>query len=169
MVINIFGGGGSGKTTLQFALLGRDGFINLVPFTTRSRRFGEKDGVHYRFITGEVFSRTELTLKRVADGSLYGVALNDLYTPGFVVTTFDLNGISELEKLNLDARIVYLNIPEVERVFRMLSRGDSREAVMRRVAADRVYIRYPKTVYPILEIQGGTLEEIMDQVLIFIR
>ncbi|MBT4722485.1 hypothetical protein HOB30_01895 [Candidatus Falkowbacteria bacterium] len=41
MIINIFGGGGSGKTTLQMALLKDPRFINVIPYTTRKMRSGE--------------------------------------------------------------------------------------------------------------------------------
>ena len=50
-MINIIGGGGSGKTTLSNSLIEMDGFTRLLPYTTRKKRPGEVDEVDYRFIS----------------------------------------------------------------------------------------------------------------------
>lgn len=168
MILNIFGGGGSGKTTLQFALLDRGGFTNLVPYTTRQRRPGEQDGIHYRFVTPEQFRDADLVLQRFDGGALYGVALQDLRAPGIVITTFDLNGIFNLERMAIDAKIVFLNISEPERIARMLRRGDDRELVLRRAARDHERIHAPNTIYPVLEIKGGRIDEVVEQVVNFV-
>jgi len=48
---------GAGKTSLVKALLERDPTLALaVSFTTRARREGERDGVHYHFVDPDIFA-----------------------------------------------------------------------------------------------------------------
>ena len=169
MILNIFGGGGSGKTTLQFALLRLIGFTNLVPYTTRTKRTSEQNGIHYHFVTKKEFEKKELILKRHINNVSYGVLHQDLLATGMVVTTFDLVGISELENMGIDSKIIYLDIPESKRIYRMLERGDNYETVKHRVIIDRKQIQTPNTIFPILTICGGSVEEIIHKVLNFVK
>ena len=57
---------GNGKTTVCRELLERDPHLRLsMSHTTRKPRSGEKDGVHYHFVSGEKFREL-----READGFL---------------------------------------------------------------------------------------------------
>ena len=49
---------GAGKSSLVRALLEGDPHLRLsISYTTRPPRPGEEDGVHYHFVTREVFQR----------------------------------------------------------------------------------------------------------------
>lgn len=173
MLLNILGGGGSGKTTLKLALLRmEETYAGLVSYTTRPRRPEEKDGVHYHFVSVESYlSNSTLTLKREADGWLYGVDQRDLELhteTRVVVTTFDVDGIRALEKTRKAVKVVYLNIPEEERRRRMLLRGDDPSAVSRRILIDRERLRNPECTFPLLEIRGGGLDEIVRRAQAFV-
>jgi hypothetical protein len=108
-------------------------------------------------------------MKRFANNSMYGVALQDITMTGIVITTLDLNGIAELERLKVDARVVFLNISEAVRIERMLGRGDDPTTVMSRIKMDREHICYPKTIYPVLEIREENFRQNFDQVLNFVK
>lgn len=169
MILNIYGGGGSGKTTLLFELLRLSGFVNLVPYTTRASRPGEINGLHYHFISGFSFLNTKLVLKRYIDGEAYGVILDDLRSLDIVISTLSQEAILELERMNIDSKIVYLNVKESVRIFRMLSRGDNYDAVIRRIMIDRKQICTPKTKFPVFEIKEMKLEDIVSKVVDFCK
>lgn len=169
MVLNLFGGGGSGKTTLQMELLKIHGFANLVPFTTRKPRAGEKEGLHYHYVSETAFKTLELIMVREANGYFYGVRKENLYSADIIITTFDLNGIEVLEKLTLGLKIVYLNISEQERIERMILRGDTIEQVSKRVVDDKAKIVFPRANCPILEINDGSIKSTIEKILTFVR
>jgi len=172
MILDILGGGGSGKTTLKFALLRmRAIFTGFVPYTTRPKRLEEEEGVHYHFVSTETFQTHAFVLKREADGWLYGVDRNDLEqkTNGRVlVTTFDIDGIRALEAMHKTVKVVYLNIPESERMRRMLTRGDEPAAVARRIVIDQRRLFHLNFASPILEVRSGDLDKIVEKVLKFV-
>lgn len=173
MVLDILGGGGSGKTTLKFALLESEAFSGFVPYTTRPKRPEEIDGVHYHFISVERFHEMDdsFVLKRTADSWLYGVLKQDLQSRTdrkVVVATFDASGIRKLEEMGTTVKVVYLNIPESERRRRMLNRGDDHETVLRRLALDQVQFQDFDFCSPVLEIRGGSIDEIVSMVVNFV-
>lgn len=173
MILNILGGGGSGKTTLKFALLQLDGFVGYVSYTTRPRRPTEQDGVHYHFVSEDQFhSLSTLILKRKAGGYLYGIDAKDLFETSpdkVLVTTFDVEGIRTLESLGQEIRVVFLNISECERKRRMLERGDHPSEIEKRIArVDRgkfVNLDFGSSV---IEIKYGSVTEIVEQILQFL-
>ena len=124
MILDILGGGGSGKTTLKLALLGLgEIFRGFISYTTRPKRSVEEDGIHYHFISTEAYFRNgSLVLKREADGWFYGVDQKDLepcLDKRVMVTTFDIAGIRALEEMGRKVKVIYLNIPKEERERRM--------------------------------------------------
>lgn len=54
MIICLLGKTGCGKSTTEKALVKR-GLKNVVSYTTRNKRENEVDGVHYHFVSREVF------------------------------------------------------------------------------------------------------------------
>ncbi len=173
MILDILGGGGSGKTTLKFALLRMGAkFTGFVPYTTRPKRPDETDGVHYHFVSTEVFQTySTFVLKREADGWLYGVDRNDLEQKAdgrVLVATFDIDGIRALEAMHKKVKVVYLDIPESERMRRMLSRGDKPTTVIRRIGIDQRRLSHLNFTSPVLEVRDGDLNEIVGKVLKFV-
>ena len=173
MILDIIGGGGSGKTTLKFALLNTtSSFVGYTSYTTRVKRPEETDGVQYHFVSHESFLNNDsLTLKREADGHLYGIDQKDLLprTDGkILVATFNVVGVRTLEKMGRDIKVLYLNIPEKERINRMLLRGDDPEQIIRRITADRTYLNNLEFDSPLLEITGGNIDEIISKIHAFV-
>ncbi|MBU1895579.1 hypothetical protein KJ641_01770 [Patescibacteria group bacterium] len=174
MILNILGGGGSGKTTLKFALLRMGAkFTGFVPYTTRPKRPDETDGVHYHFVSTEVFQTYSSTfvLKREADGWLYGVKWNNLEQKAdgrVLVATFDIDGIRALEAMHKKVKVIYLNIPELERIRRMHARGDEPATVIRRIGIDQRRLSHLNLTSPVLEVRDGDLNEIVERVLKFV-
>src|SRR5579862_5514271 len=78
LLIVLSGPSAVGKTTLARALVaqGWPGYV-MVTVTTRRKRLGEVDGVHYHFRTGEQFqemiARDELIERAEVHGNWYGI------------------------------------------------------------------------------------------------
>lgn len=56
MIITLVGPSGSGKTSISHTLKQKYGFEEIVSYTTRQPRSGEKDHVDYHFITNQKFN-----------------------------------------------------------------------------------------------------------------
>lgn len=174
MILNILGGGGSGKTTLKMALLQfTETFVGFVSYTTRPQRQGEINGVHYHFVTEkQFFSNDSIVLSRVADSYHYGVSVYDLEPRignKIILTTFDVDGIKALERMGQYVKVVYLNIAEGERRRRMCLRGDRISDIEKRIALDRSRVGATGFASSILDISGGDVTEIVERVKLFVR
>jgi guanylate kinase len=167
MILNILGGGGSGKTTLQFFLKEKEGFYTFVPLTTRIKRDNELDGMHYHFITFEEFQRDKsiVMTRNTGKNYFYGIRMDDILNyKSITVTTLDIYGIEELEKLNILVKVIYLDISEDERTRRMRERGDSMEQIVDRLEIDRFSFHKLNFRYPMLKINGGSVESIYKKI-----
>jgi guanylate kinase len=139
---------GTGKTTVCRALVERDPGIEFsISHTTRARRSGEEDGLHYRFVSRVEFERL------VADGAfvehaeyagnLYGTSFASLDEPlrrgADLLLEVDVQGALQLRERRPDARFIFLLPPSLEELERRL-RGrntDAAEVVERRLALVR--------------------------------
>lgn len=172
MILNILGPGGSGKSTLKFALKKLNGFHTFVPITTRNMRKGEIDGIHYRFVTIEQFrsNNSIILIRDIGKDRLYG---NDKYDivnhKSVTITTLDVFGIRELEHLCIELKVVFLNIAEDERVKRMKRRGDSRGMISERLDIDKNFFQNISFKSPMLEINGGSVSEIIGRINNFLK
>lgn len=80
-IITISGPRGVGKTTVMHQLHAEHDIAPIVPYTTREKRAGEKDGIDYRFVDNAQFTQIRharpmfdvLNLK----GNQYGTPLRD--------------------------------------------------------------------------------------------
>ena len=146
-MIVLVGPSGSGKSTLELWVCKQYGLNRVVSLTTRPPRQGEQDGVHYRFVTEEEFSRldNEGKLAETAEysGHLYGTLKDDIGDKKVIVV--EPNGLEQLvEAVGRDKLIIfYIKVPERERIIRMLRRGDSVNNVIQRVKWDRLHFNYP--------------------------
>ncbi len=139
---------GAGKTSLVRALLERDsGLGRSVSATTRAPRPGERDGVHYHFLTPDRF-RTELAAGGFLEhaevfGNLYGTRASDVRrdcTPGrSLILEIDWQGARQVRACFPAAVGVFILPPsgaELER--RLRTRGtDSDTVIERRLAQAR--------------------------------
>lgn len=110
----------------------------MVSFTTREPRPGEKHGVDYYFVDRDVFSKTELVEKASYSGHLYGLAKNEVLkkveeNPVTVVCT-QIHGFEQLKKL-LGKRIIsiFLLVDENTIIDRVVLEGGDYAKVQERI------------------------------------
>lgn len=136
------GEGGCGKTTLVKKLSQEypDQFRRVVTCTSRPKRIGETEGVDYHFRSGEYFvDNPELVLiGKTRDGFFYGTRRSDLFSDTHhLLLTSKITGIQKLVNLGLSNIIVVrISIDEELKISRMRRRGDTEEAILRRVQSD---------------------------------
>lgn len=139
---------GTGKTTVCRALVARDPLLEFsVSHTTRPQRTGEREGLHYHFVTAAEFRRLvgEGAFVEYAEyaGNLYGTSFEAIEAPlargRDLLLEVDVQGALQLRERRRDARLVFLLPPSFEELERRLrSRGtDAPEAVERRLALVR--------------------------------
>ncbi len=141
---------GTGKTTVCRAVLERDPLVDLsISHTTRTPRAGERDGVHYHFVSPSEFRRLneEGAFLEHAEygGQNYGTSWEALRLPleekgRDVLLEIEVQGAAQVRERCRDARFVFLLPPSIERLEqRLRGRGtDSTDAIDRRLAmADR--------------------------------
>ena len=138
----IVGPSGSGKTTLQDMLKNQRGYGVCVSTTTRDPRPGEIDGVHYHFVTHEVFTemdRSGLFLETATYGkNRYGLSIDSLLHAmdvghGRAVLVAEIDGFNAILNpnrrvkhllRNVMTRAVFLMVKPHIAAQRMHSRGD---------------------------------------------
>ena len=132
----------SGKTTLIKEIENR-GFKRVVTYTTRPKRPGEIDGVHYHFIHLDEFTEkvkqgffAEYTSYNASFGfCMYGSAKEDYNSIENTVIILNPEGVMSVNEDS--AYIVYLDIRESVLKDRAIKRGDSVIEISRRLASDK--------------------------------
>lgn len=160
----LVGGMASGKTTLAKELE-RKGFRRIITYTTRPKRKGEKNGVHYHFISEaefvdrirEGFFAETTSYKTVFGHWLYGSAKKDYNAPDNTVIVLNPQGIINLTE---PAFLVYLDLREAVLKERAIERGDSLSEIYRRLYDDKLYFTQMLSVkQPNITIQTATPTE----------
>lgn len=169
---------GTGKTTICRHVLERDSRLRLsISHTTRAPRAGERDGVHYHFVSGEAFREL-----READGFLehaeyggnvYGTswkAIDDPLADGRdVVLEIEVQGAAQVRERRPSACLIFL-LPPSLRVLedRLRGRGTDEDAVIQRRMAlvDRELAAAKLFDYAVI---NDDLEEAVDEVLEVMR
>ncbi|OYY92316.1 MAG: guanylate kinase [Hydrogenophilales bacterium 28-61-23] len=139
---------GAGKSSLVKALLERDAQIRLsVSCTTRAPRQGEIDGVHYHFISRDLFQerleRGEFLESAEVYGNFYGTSqrwIEDEMAAGRdILLEIDWQGAAQVRKLLPAAISIFILPPSLTELQRRLDgRGtDSAEIIAKRMAAAR--------------------------------
>lgn len=139
---------GTGKTTVCRALVAREPQLELsVSHTTRPKRAGEEDGVHYHFVSTAEFRRLvgEGAFVEYAEyaGNLYGTSFAAIEGPlargRDLLLEVDVQGALQLRERRRDARLIFLLPPSQDELERRLrDRGtDTPEVVERRLALVR--------------------------------
>ena len=137
----LLGESASGKSSIVRHLVKEYGFKNIVTYTTRPPREGEKDGIDYHFISEEQF------LKYQAEGFFaetavyrkwyYGSAKKDyMQESNKVVAVLTPHGLRQIKKNKLEVFSIYIAVPRRDRLIKILERGDDIEESYRRNLSD---------------------------------
>lgn len=139
---------GTGKTTLVTRLVkDLSGIIHSISTTTRSKRDGEIDGVHYHFVNIPAFqamvARGAFYEHAEVHGNFYGTSrewVEAQLDQGLdVILEIDWQGAAQMRKLMPECRSVFILPPSFAALeARLRGRGkDSEEVIQRRLAAAR--------------------------------
>lgn len=113
---------GTGKTTVCRRLVAEDPLVEFsVSHTTRARRAGEEDGVHYHFVGRAEFERLvakESFLEWAEyNGNLYGTSWPAIEAPlargHDVLLEIEIQGAAQVRARRADARLVLLLPPSL--------------------------------------------------------
>lgn len=139
----ISGPGGVGKSTITREVARFDQFYLSVSVTTRQPREGERDGVHYHFVTREEFE------SKIADnefmewaefaGNLYGTLESEVQRQRIagkhVLLEIEIQGARQVKLVHPEAELIFISPPSWEELEgRIRSRGtDSEERIRQRL------------------------------------
>ncbi|MEF9984170.1 MAG: hypothetical protein RR806_08750 [Oscillospiraceae bacterium] len=133
----IVGESGSGKTTIVKELEKKYELKSISSYTTRPKREFNEYG--HIFISADEFNKLEnICAYSEIQGNQYGatseqVDMSDLYV-------IDVGGI-EYFKTNFKGtkrvKVIYIQVPTVDRYLRMIQRGDAIEEALARINIDR--------------------------------
>ena len=153
-MIILIGESGSGKTTILNELEKR-GFKKAINHTTRPKRKTDDELNEYKFLSKEEFNKMwnegKLLQRAEFNNEFYGISIDSLKTDIACISITDSvkdikKRVEELNIKNVDIKTFYIYVPEEERINRMLKRGDSLEAINKRLEIDKEKFREAKTV-----------------------
>jgi guanylate kinase len=135
---------GAGKTTLAHRLAEQERLSFSVSYTTRAPRAGEQDGVDYKFVTEDEFSRMverhEFAEWAVVHGSRYGTAIHTvnraLEDGNDYLFDIDYQGGAQIRRQwPQESVLVFILPPSMAELERRLRRRatDAPEAIARRL------------------------------------
>lgn len=132
MLIVIVGESGSGKSTIAKTLAERHNVPEIVTYTTRNKRIGEKNGIDYHFVTNDIFqtmidNNQFIEYEEYSQGRFYGTTKESIIEAannGVSCIVVTPGGMRNIEKIVDNNKLlkVYLNVPLGERVQRYIKR-----------------------------------------------
>ncbi len=144
---------GAGKTSLVNALLTKDANVrHSISHTTRVSRPGEKDGVHYHFVSEaaftEILNAGGFLESASVHGARYGTsqsAVESALAEGYdLILEIDWQGAAQIRRLFPQAVSIFILPPSMETLAERLSRRgqDNAEVIAMRLAAAREEMRH---------------------------
>ena len=139
-LIVISGASGVGKgTVLNLMMEKRDDLCFSVSATTRPPRPGERDGIHYYFVTKEQFedmiAQNAFLEYDAHNANYYGTPraqAEEKMERGPVLLDIDVNGAKQVKEHSPEAVLVFIMPPSLEELERRLrGRGDTPEEQIR--------------------------------------
>lgn len=126
MLFCILGASGSGKSVLLDIVLEMCDIKNPVSHTSRKKRDGEVDGVHYHFVTEPEFEKMNIAGKMaeytVYGENYYGLSEKEIMTGGHKIVIVERHGYEQLLKhFGRDGlRLIYVKAGPIARARRMV-------------------------------------------------
>ncbi len=144
---------GAGKTTLCKELCRTvPGIKHSVSYTTRPRRKGERNNIHYFFVSQEKFksmiNKKEFAEWAMVHGNLYGTAkkhLEETINKGYdIILDIDVNGAAQMRRVYKDASYIFILPPSMKALEKRLSgrKSDADDEIYRRLNNARDEISY---------------------------
>lgn len=147
VLICIMGNSACGKDTLVNELCKRNGWTQLISYTTRPQR--KNEGATHIFVDTDIYmamkENNEIAAYTYINNNHYWSTIDQLYDSSFYI--IDPLGVASLKALNLpNLRIVtvYINVPEDVRKERALARGDDVVTYKARCFSERNQFREMK-------------------------
>lgn len=147
VLICIMGNSACGKDTLVNELCKRNGWTQLISYTTRPQR--KNEGATHIFVDTDIYiamkENNEIAAYTYINNNHYWSTIDQLYDSSFYI--IDPSGVASLKALNLpNLRIVtvYINVPEDIRKERALVRGDDVVTYKARCFSERNQFREMK-------------------------
>jgi guanylate kinase len=146
---------GTGKSTLCQKLLKNVPKVKLsVSYTTRARRKGERNDVHYTFIDEKKFKsmikKGEFAEWAMVHGNLYGTSLKrlkELNKKGYdIILDIDIHGAMQIKKSYDNASYIFILPPSMTILKKRLQHRntDSLDTIARRLKNAKAEIEYYK-------------------------
>ena len=170
-MIVLIGESGSGKTTILKELEKR-GYKKAKNHTTRQPREGEQEIGEYEFISKEQFEdmweKNELLERVKLGGEYYGISqeslAEDIVTIQIVETIPVIKERAKaMGKEDISIQVFYIAVPSEERIQRMLRRGDSIEAIQKRIAIDKEKFVHAQEIADYV-IENNNLQEAVEKI-----
>ncbi len=135
---------GAGKTTLCKELCKAvTGLRHAVSYTTRTRRKGERDKLHYFFVGPEIFKKMikgkEFAEWATVHGNLYGTSrrhIEEIINKGYdIILDIDVNGATQMRREYKGAYYIFILPPSMKTLKKRLSfrKSDSDSEIVRRL------------------------------------
>lgn len=175
-IIALFGPAGSGKDYIQKAVMktiwGKTHFNEIISCTTRPPREGEKDGVHYHFLSNSKdLLKKDLLEFTVFRDWWYGTPIESLNKDKINIGVFNISGIDQLinkDYLNrIDCIPIYIKTYPKIRLLRQLQREnepDCDEIIRRYLTDQKDFLNIPFH-YHVIENNYDEIQPIISEIL----
>lgn len=152
ILITLTGPSGSGKSTIEKMLVRNHKFKRAISHTSREPRMNETNGVDYYYVGYDImvrmFNEGKLAEFIEYNGNLYGVSIKELMESQVIV--IEPHGLHQVKKkMNGYKTIIsfYLEVSPKEMEKRMRNRGDTEEAIQKRLKNDSKHFSIENGLY----------------------